>query len=984
MHSTINYNLGALGNVNVRPYHRTHPKLTHEYPLFIDRYFPDDPSDYNTKIPSKSQYTNQQSNSVDKLVDKAYVDAYPAKPTDEFRDPYLPNDKILSETSTSYVNIDSAQRFLTARHTYDPNIYSLPEQPIKFTNGSKKLIISFPQHPFQVGERITLSNVFSKNTAQRGVVSVKKNSYFMKIRQLNHKMTFYGLYDPQDETQFEIVSYVEDLPQSFQETTDIPDTSRTYYVLKTNNCMGYYSVTLNGFRSAIGNIPANFLNGRHTVYLSFYKNGSIFVSDPNYYLIRLDSSALINYSDEVSNKNTIMITYNQLFGIPLYYLNADLPLDDTKKIPFFTIIETQIDNFTVETLQPAIVDPFVASNVGSTDSVGGGNQVFVRKVSDTAQSYPNVSDYLIELDRTYKNVIQVGIADSIFPLPCYLRNKKFYWRNLIDGDTIYNITVDVRVKNIKELINVLMDYINKTPRGISDGSVEFDSDGNFLLNLMKIERGSGDKITFSSFSKKIIKHPEVLISTLNVTMAENLQKNFGKSGTGIVSSFIKPFDPKTESLFFYLSPNSLTRIQTNLRLNDMYEYNDVTKNTNGFTSFRIQLNMNRAILFNFVRDKQVYPITKVTQEVRSFNTSTLLTSFSYDPNLKMITLFNHQLKEGDILVTDKFLNDDVIHVFQIKRIISTEKVSVTPLPLGSGIKFVYDGILINFSIDGQLCFLDQILPTDLINSLPSPYVANNNTLSLTSIQTIGTNQFIRITHPNHNLELGDMVQIDLAVNTNNTPETVINNLHPIHKILDRDTYMLRIRPHQPFVVKDIVMQGEVIVTFPIYFQLLFDKLDTVGPFLGFDIIGSRNAKTSYRKVILNTELYETEAGCQEVTNRLIRLEPILPSYFFLCIEELPTYRNCGLVRSVYTKVRIVELNQVVHLIDTFVPVICFCEPIIGLLPFLRVSIRWPNGDLVDFGNQNHSFTLVMTELQARPEETGISARLNTEIVTRQV
>lgn len=209
----------------------------------------------------------------------------------------VPNDSIptslntYTQIYTHFINIDSRRRNLVDENTYHSELINLPPYPLQFTNASSIISIKIPGHNFRVGDRIALNNIVSKNIVLENVIMVKKNSLFIRILHLNHGLSFHGLYQPDNATEFSKVDYVDFLPTIFKESNDIPDSTQ-YYILERNteiNFSVYISNTKgsNFTRSAIGNIPMNFINRKHTIYLVFTKNGNYFMADPNSYLIKL-------------------------------------------------------------------------------------------------------------------------------------------------------------------------------------------------------------------------------------------------------------------------------------------------------------------------------------------------------------------------------------------------------------------------------------------------------------------------------------------------------------------------------------------------------------------------------------------------------------------------------------------------------------------------------------------------------------------------
>lgn len=645
------------------------------------------------------------------------------------------NGNIYTQTYTSYINIDSRQRNKLPINIYEQELYNLPPFPLEFTNGSSIITVNLENHPFKKNDRIILNNVVSKNLVLSNVVMVKKNSLYVRIHHINHGLSLFGTYDESDIADFESVEYVDNLPVSFTESEDIPDTGNQYYILKKNANIDL-SIQISGVkgsditRSMIGNIPVNYLNTRHTVFLLFTKSSATrFTSDKNSYLIKLQKKSSINYKDGVNfigktsivNNNSIFIQFNNLFGIPLNYINTGTPISEKMKYPYLTVLDVQPDSFRVDVHYKAIInvnDP-TYSFYAYTDDVcinfdvkklinnkyGGGTQCYARRIDSIRPGFPNPNEYTILLDKSYKNIIQARIISSIFPnsqriinnQPADIVNNRLYWRNLDNGNYIYYVEIIpgnytpyelqhqiehemnsiIRFPYTTEydtIINsnniVFPDFIaNTTPYDLD----RYDENGFNKYHLFQVDiNNKTDIVSFSSFKErlqqdttdqKILMIPDYYIQ---FTAAENFQINFGFGGTAIVPQAISPFNPDNdEILFIYFTPNTHIRIATDyLYANyNLYQYvkfvSPYTNTSNGDNSFLCKLITERAILVNFYRTKTVYPNTVSTQELNSINTPTLLQNFSYNAINKLVTMSNHNLSIQDLIITDQFIDPTV-------------------------------------------------------------------------------------------------------------------------------------------------------------------------------------------------------------------------------------------------------------------------------------------------------------------------------------
>lgn len=936
-----------------------------------------------------------------------------------------------SQLYTTYVNVDSEQRIIEPINIYAPELYNLCPSPIKFTNGSSILNIYLENHMFTTGDFISLSNVVSKNVVLKNVLSVKRNSSFVRITHIKHGLSLYGLFDPSDASEFEPVEYVDQLPNTFDTDTNIPDVSQQYYLLKINANIDM-SIQLSNIvgsnpdKTMIGNIPINQLNRKQRVYLLFVKVGTVYVTDPDAYLIKLERLSSINYRDGDSNPNNTCVIFHNLFGIPLNYLNSGTPISENNRYPHFVITDVTDNTFDVDCSYPAIVDPdprysfynYTDNNCYELGSVmGGGAQCYVRGIVRIDPGFPQPNQYTYILDRTYHNVIQARIVSSTFPNSVKAinddlktKNNRLYWRNYDDGEHIYHLDVTPGTYTANELKLELEDSFRNVPFITSEN--EYHDVTVSISDITNI-------VTFSSF-RTIFQHDDptnisdpVLFIPNDIVVcesAENFCIDFGNGpdGTGIVNRLINPFDPNTEQLFFYFSPLSHQRITSSPDLfyisQNLYTYtNHVSPSTvltRGYNTFRVSRVETRALLVNFYRNKLVYDETTSINELKSFNTVTLLQNFKYNELTRTVTLPNHGLNIGDIIITDQFNNmiqGNQIYVYEITNVIDMDSFIVFQHQIGTKFKFIYDGLIINFNrTEGEdnYTYLDQILPTmsiQLVNTF-----GNNNTLSFTTIQpTFYDKTMIRIRHPNHGLNVDDIIELSGSQSVNFVPSNIINAIHRVVRILDGNSYVVFL-PKYVVVVDSSISErvpNSVMIRYPNMFQMLFNYSDTMGEILSFAKVGEEVAITEYAHKISNLDPYANDYTLDVLGTDYIRRLPKLSlspkPYFYICCDELYNYQNVmnpSNTLRVFTKIRYMRdaVSNPEFIFDTFVPNVCIFDDPIPYLNVLHVSIRYSDGNLVEFNERDHSFTIEIVELYDQPIKTNVSTRLDTELFVQSV
>ena len=190
---------------------------------------------------------------------------------------FIENNKILS----NYIHIDSSKRIQEETYQYDNKIYNLSEHPLEFTNKSTLVSVYLPNHTFNINDDITLSNVVSKNLILENVLKIKKNSMFIKIFNKMHGLSLHGQFNPNNTDEFLKISFVDILPSYFNENEIVKDNNDIFYILKNNEKYNLF-IELSNIkgsdytRSFIGNIPINYLNKKHKVFLIFKKENNFF------------------------------------------------------------------------------------------------------------------------------------------------------------------------------------------------------------------------------------------------------------------------------------------------------------------------------------------------------------------------------------------------------------------------------------------------------------------------------------------------------------------------------------------------------------------------------------------------------------------------------------------------------------------------------------------------------------------------------------
>lgn len=219
---------------------------------------------------------------------------------------------------------------------------------------------------------------------------------------------------------------------------------------------------------------------------------------------------------------------------------------------------------------------------------------------------------------------------------------------------------------------------------------------------------------------------------------------------------------------------------------------------------------------------------------------------------------------------------------------------------------------------------------------------------------------LRIYHPNHNLNANDQITISNATSTNNIPDATLNSSFIIERILDRNTYEVKLPRYTASSAQNDITNGgsNVLIIYPLKFRLLFDKPYTLGHILGFKDIGKPSSITNFNTIITNDTQYENDILDRNITNT-INLSG--DNYILMCspIFKESSYTT-GNIDGVFAKLLLagdpgtIMYNQFVQLGEYFK------EPINTFSDF-EVTFYDPTGELFNFGSMEHSYTLEIYE-----------------------
>lgn len=235
-----------------------------------------------------------------------------------------------------------------------------------------------------------------------------------------------------------------------------------------------------------------------------------------------------------------------------------------------------------------------------------------------------------------------------------------------------------------------------------------------------------------------------------------------------------------------------------------------------------------------------------------------------------------------------------------------------------------------------------------------------------------------IEHPNNFVEVGDTIEITNSESVSIVPANIINNSHTVYSVDKKiGTYSIILpnfnRSNNP---SDSSGGETVTIKSRNLTRFLFDKSDSVGSVLGFKNVGNVNAITKFSHITTNKDeyikpsIYNSIGNVDESINYLNFTGDNL--YLLMYLNDFKSIYSNTTVENAFAKILLPgTLGDAVF--NTFVNFpIEFDIPIASIDQFV-VKFLYPDGSAPQFNNLEHSFTLLITELNKTNERIGVQS-----------
>lgn len=242
-----------------------------------------------------------------------------------------------------------------------------------------------------------------------------------------------------------------------------------------------------------------------------------------------------------------------------------------------------------------------------------------------------------------------------------------------------------------------------------------------------------------------------------------------------------------------------------------------------------------------------------------------------------------------------------------------------------------------------------------------------------SYSTINNRFYYKVTikHPNNYVSIDDTIEITNCEDINHISSNVFNQSHKITEIDNiNQTYSFYV----PFLDEslydtEITDKGgvDIVIKVPTKVQLLFNYKDTLGDVIGFKNSSETYSITEFKKTISNQDNYMYPEINQY--NNLLNLKNN-NYYWLLYINDYEHVVTNSEIPNAFAKILLdTEYNNNVAY-NTFVNDAVIFEKPIPNLNTLDIVITDPQGNIVNFFNNEYSFTLRIHELTTVPIDSG--------------
>ena len=337
--------------------------------------------------------------------------------------------------------------------------------------------------------------------------------------------------------------------------------------------------------------------------------------------------------------------------------------------------------------------------------------------------------------------------------------------------------------------------------------------------------------------------------------------------------------------------------------------------------------------------------------------------------LKKIRLVSSEFPNSEFLINDTINNmlywqilDDGDYIYKINitpgnydaytlQSELTSKINLIPRVFGNYLHNnynYYNYCIANIVINPN----NNIFTMQILSKI---YLSNNITIDDKIYDDNHTR--IIITHQYHNLNIGDTITINNAINIYNIPNNIINQEHIIESIETINSYKIKLGKFNTNIMSDNT-NNAVEIIYPLKIRLLFNYSNTIGNILGFNDVGNINSITNFKNIISNNDLYYNSVDI--INNNKTLLKMTTYPYILMTSDIFNTNINIKDSTGIFAKLFLTGppgsyiYNQYIQIIEDI-------PNTYNNMIEIEFKFLTPNGKLYNFNNIEHSYTLEFLE-----------------------
>jgi hypothetical protein len=407
---------------------------------------------------------------------------------------------------------------------------------------------------------------------------------------------------------------------------------------------------------------------------------------------------------------------------------------------------------------------------------------------------------------------------------------------------------------------------------------------------------------------------------------------------------------------------------------------------------KIKLTVSTELIYNtIISINDNVLIGKVSKSITGYpNPEFYKIKFKSYYNIKKIKLVSTEIPNTELLIKSNtsFQNNklywqilqDGDYIYEISILSGNYDATSLQLELFNKISNIKRkfGSYLNSILYDEYCI--PIININPFNNLFSMQIMSNIVLSTNIViyNAIYTDNFIRIniTHPYHNLNIGDKITISNAVNVFHSdsvlyiPLSIINTQHTVETIIDNNNYIVKLAKYNPVSnggLDQITINNggnAVNILFPLTFRLLFNYTDTIGKILGYNNLGNINSITIFNKLITNNTLYINSSninsiGLKNLDVAILNFQTY--PYILMVSNVFNSIINYKESNGVFAKIFLTG-NPGSIIYDQYVQITEDVPITNSFINEIEFKFLTPDGNLYNFNGYEHSYTLEIYEL----------------------